>query len=270
MPRWEPLADHIPVDVRRLATQLRRMKDRSDLTVPGLAARTAQGADMWERAFAARQLPPLHAVEVLAQASGADYDRIAALWRLAERASAGTGGPGRNRPVPYPDPLDPLGPEEGLPNRWRSFLLLGAVGLLAMATLVAVIFTSGPSVGRTPTGQAGPSVSGRSGAAAAAPGTHRPRSTAPTAAPGTGVADRGHTVPVGILSARGADPTKSTAKDGSTTPSAAPTTPTGGTGTGTPPASPPSTPPSTGTTPPPTSGPTSLCLPLVVLGVCLG
>jgi len=125
------LADRIPVDMRRLATQLRRMKDRSGLTVPALAARTAQSAEAWELVLAGRQLPPLDAVEVLAQASGADYERIGALWRLAEKAGTASGDRGRGKPVPYPDPLDPLGAEEGLPGGNRRMLLLvtAATGL---------------------------------------------------------------------------------------------------------------------------------------------
>ncbi|SCD40174.1 Helix-turn-helix domain-containing protein, partial [Streptomyces sp. DvalAA-14] len=163
MGQWEPLADRIPVDVRRLATQLRRMKDRSGLTVPALAARTAQSAGTWESALAGRRLPPLDAVEVLAQASGADYDRIDALWKLAEKAAAGQGDRVPGRPVPYPDPLDPLGAEDGLPRRGRRVLLLAVVGTLAAAALVAVLLTAGPSTGRAPAGST-PS------AAVAAPG----------------------------------------------------------------------------------------------------
>ena len=169
MAQWEPLADRIPVDMRRLATQLRRMKDRSGLTVPALAARTAQSTEAWERVLAARQLPPLDAVEVLAQASGADYDRIGALWRLAEKASTGTGDRGRGKPVPHPDPLDPLGSDEGLPNRRRRLLLLGAVGLLAVGALIAVLLTAGPSTGRAPGGEAGPSATVSAGPGASAP-----------------------------------------------------------------------------------------------------
>ena len=159
MGQWKPLADDIPVDMRRLATQLRRMKDRSGLTVPALAARTAQAAEAWELVLAGRQLPPLDAVEVLAQASGADYERIGALWRLAEKAGTAGGDRGRGKPVPYPDPLDPLGAEEGLPGGNRRMLLLVTAGVLAAVALIAVLLTAGTSTGRAPRQDAGPTES---------------------------------------------------------------------------------------------------------------
>jgi hypothetical protein len=255
------------------------MKDRSGLTVPALAARTAQTAEVWERAFAGRQLPPLDAVEVLAQASGADYERIGALWRLAEKAAAGTGDRARGRPVPYPDPLDPLGPEEGMPGRRRRFLLLGAVALLAAAALVAVILTAGTSTSQAPAGEARPTVS-------TAPAAGRPGAGAPSAGPGaSGTAAPGTAAPGDVSPGRTDQPSE---QSGVTSPPGPPgTEPAAGDGTGTvpsgaPPASggtgggatyPPSSPPATSTTTAgATPGPTrsGLCLGLILLGICIG
>ncbi|MFJ2636859.1 helix-turn-helix domain-containing protein [Streptomyces sp. NPDC087422] len=191
MGQWEPLAERIPVDVRRLAVQLRRMKDRGGLTVPALAARTAQSAESWEKYLNGRQLPPLDAVEVLAQASGADYDRVGALWKLAEKAATGTGDRGRGKPVPHPDPLDPLGPEEGLPgNRRRRALLFGTAGVLAIGAAVTVLLAAGPSTGRAPAPEAAPTVTDRAGA----PLTPGAKGAAPRTSPGTGGAP-GRTAP---------------------------------------------------------------------------
>jgi hypothetical protein len=289
--------------MRRLATQLRRMKDRSGLTVPALAARTAQPAETWERVLAGRQLPPLDAVEVLAQASGADYDRVGELWRLAEKASAGTGDRGRGKAVPDPDPLDPLGSQEGLPGRGRRFLLLGAVGLLAVGALIAVLLTAGPSTGRSPAGGADPSATAPAASGASAPAHRKKGDTSPPSRPGgLGSAAPGARDPGGMdqpLTGAGepsesgtdAGGTSGTSGTGTTAGTSGPGAPggngghatappaggaggggsgggSGGTTTGAP-APPPSSPsPSTGPTPSPSS--TSLCLGLILLGVCIG
>ncbi|WNI17372.1 helix-turn-helix domain-containing protein [Actinacidiphila sp. ITFR-21] len=280
--QWEPLAVRIPLDMRRFVTQLRRMKDRSGLTVPGLAAKTAQSAETWERALAGQQLPPLDAVEVLAQASGADYDRVRALWRLAETA----GERGRGRPVPYPDPLDPLSAEDGLPGRRRRMLLLASAGILAAAALAAVLLTAGTSTGRSPAEKAGPTPSGpvasqdapgRPSGAQAAPGSGGtsavPVRSAPApagsatdtpATPGGRPSVIATTPPARSGTAPGTDPAGPGAV--TTTPPAN-ATPSGG---GTPSAEPsPSatTPPPT--TPAPTPTPTRQCL-LNLLGICIG
>jgi hypothetical protein len=300
--QWEPLAERIPVDMRRLATQLRRMKDRSALTVPALAARTAHPVEGWERAFAGRQLPPLDAVEVLAQASGADYDRIGALWRLAEKAVTGSGDRGRGREIPYPDPLDPLGPDEGLPRQHRRAVLLATLGLLAAASLVAVLFMAGTSTGRSPGGRA----DGVTGGAPAVPkGATTPGAagsagsagaTAPTAG-GAGVPGRssddasGAPRPVGgdrpsaamdSLSPSASPPRMGAAPGGTTQAAAggaaAGAGTAGGTGgsthtAGT--ASAPVTAPApapvapTGGGPSPSPSPRRLCLGLIVIGLCV-
>lgn len=296
MGQWQPLADRIPLDVRRLTTQLRRMKDRSGMTVPALAARTAQSAEVWEKAFSGRELPPLDAVEVLAQASGADYDRIGALWELAEKASNGTGDRGRGRPLPKPDPLDPLGPSEGLPGRRKRVLLLATAGALAVAALIAVILTAGTSTGRAPGRQdAAPTATGQASAPGAAPGAKsKPTAgarggTGGSVPDGTGAASAGpdgtagadRPVPaMGALSPPAGAPgatrpgpgsTQATGSAGADPTGAVPTvTATGGRpGTGGS-ATPPSAPPSSAPDSPPAASSSPLCLKVIVLGICLG
>lgn len=294
MGQWEPLADRIPLDVRRLATQLRRMKDRGGLTVPALAARTAQPVETWTGALAGRAVPPLDAVEVLAQISGADYDRIGALWRLAEKAQAGTGDRVPGRPLPHPDPLDPLGAEDGLPGRRRNVLLLAVVALLAAGALVGVLLTAGRSSGGPPEEDAAPTVSGppsasgptspplggtAGGRAPGVTGAEAPEpddtpkdrpsaamgSASPSAAPGAGhttAASAGHATPTGGATAATPAGGAGGGSDGG---------PDGGTGEGSTPdggtTSAPATDPATAT-PSPTR--TGLCLSLPILGICLG
>ncbi|WP_262413639.1 helix-turn-helix domain-containing protein [Actinacidiphila acidipaludis] len=270
--------------MRRLATQLRRMKDRGGLTVPALAARTAQSVESWERALAGRQLPPLDAVEVLAQASGADYDRVGALWKLAERASTGSGDRGRGKPLPNPDPLDPLGADEGLPRRGRRLLLLATVGVLAAAALVAVLLTAGPSTGRVPPGSAGPTVTGvgvPEGGTPRARGTGTPN---PGGGPGratTTVGPSGSGTPAGdrpspateSLSPAPGTPTAPGTGGASGNVPAPPGagTPGGGPTTAQPPSTGvPSAPPSSSPSPSPSPAHSRLCLGLIVLGVCIG
>ncbi|SFE81556.1 Helix-turn-helix domain-containing protein [Actinacidiphila alni] len=279
MGQWEPLADRIPVDTRRLATQLRRMKDRSGLTVPALAARTAQSAESWEKYLNGRSLPPLDAVETLAQASGADYDRIGALWKLAEKAATGTGDRGRGKPVPHPDPLDPLGAEEGLPPRHRRrALLLGMAAVLVVGAALTVLFAAGPSTGKAPLPGAGPTVPDRAGATlppgtkGAAPRTS-PGATAPARQGGASPRTPGPSV-TAMLGGDSPSPTgpPATGPGGSvpprTTAPADPGAPPSGTVSPTSSASPTTTPTQAPTPSPTRSG--GLCLGLIVLNVCVG
>jgi hypothetical protein len=294
MGQWEPLAGGIPLDMRRLATQLRRMKERSGLTVPGLAARTGHSAESWALTLAGRQIPPLAAVEVLAQASGADYDRIGALWHLADRAVTGPVGPAgagerAGRPVPYPDPLDPLGPQEGLSGR-RRWLLPALVGVLAAGALTAVMLTAGPSTGRAPSRAAatGPGP-------AAAPGSVSPSSAPTPRAPAGTVSGAAGPVPAdpGTVPRRSAGPgplpsgARSSSADASVpawtgSPAAGPSATAASTPPGSPSASPstapsatPSSPapsPAPGPIPGPIPGPArgGLCLDVLILDVCFG
>jgi transcriptional regulator with XRE-family HTH domain len=306
MGQWEPLADHIPLDVRRLATQLRRMKDRSGLTVPALAARTGQSAETWSLALAGLRLPPLDAVEALAQASGADYDRTGALYALAERAQAGHGDRGRGKPVPDPDPLDPLGPQEGLPGHRRRLLMLAITGLLAAVALVGVMVTAGPSTGRAPArrdgGPVGSTDSGLSSGRAsrtAMPGTAgpsgrsaggtdgTPRDAASVAGSGTPGNDRGTDRPPAVPRPVPAAPRTGGASpggpaaggsggSGASAGSAGGTAGgsghggTGGGGATTPPATSGGGSGPSGPTGPPTPTRSPLCLHVIVVGVCLG
>ncbi|WP_333771602.1 helix-turn-helix domain-containing protein [Streptomyces sp. IBSBF 2435] len=271
MGQWEPLADRIPLDMRRLATQLRRMKDRSGLTVPALAARTAESAEAWAGYLAARTVAPLAAVEVLAQACGADYDRIGALWKLAEKASTGTGDRGRGKPLPLPDPLDPLTAEDGLPARRRRIALLAVAGLLAVAALLAVVLMAGTSNGRAPGRDAGPTVGAPTATATASASARRPRDRTPASGahvPGHGSATPGGTVPPvpPAASAASAPGAPAAPGAGTTTPPPAHGTPSP-TGAASPT-------PSSRDTPTPTATPspthTGLCLGLIVLGICVG
>ncbi|MFB7286296.1 helix-turn-helix domain-containing protein [Actinacidiphila glaucinigra] len=276
---------------RRLAVHLRRMKDRSGLSVPALAARTASSAGAWEQYLNGVRIPPRDAVEVLGQLSGADYDRLMALWELADRGVADT-----MKGFPYSDPLDPLAPVEGMPRhalrRRRKALLVVAGGLVlggVFALLVATgVATDGagraqapPAARPTATVPAGPapSASGSAGSAVTSwPGS----APAAEAKDATGVtASR----TAGAMSPDGGTPAAQVAQTGavSSAPGRGPHTAAPGTG-GTTTAAPGGGAPTTKAPPPATSAPAApapsaspsrspgkgLCLGLIILGICIG
>ncbi|MGW3242890.1 helix-turn-helix domain-containing protein [Streptomyces sp. NPDC001070] len=170
---------------RRLAVHLRRMKDRSGLSVPALAARTVQSTESWEQYLNGVKIPPRDAVEVLGQLSGADYDRLIALWELADRGVADT-----MKGFPYADPLDPLAPVEGLPQhalRRRSKALLAAACGLVLGGVFALLVATG--VARDGAERAEAPLSARPTAtvpAAPAPSATRSSGSAATSWPGSG------------------------------------------------------------------------------------
>lgn len=86
MPRWKELPDPLDQRVRRLVVQLRRLKDRSGLSLTALAARTEYSRSSWERCLNGKALPPRHAVEKLARITGTEPTRLLVLHEVAEKA----------------------------------------------------------------------------------------------------------------------------------------------------------------------------------------
>ncbi|GAA3502815.1 hypothetical protein GCM10019016_099240 [Streptomyces prasinosporus] len=88
MPRWRPLPESLDLPVRRLVVQMRQAKDHSGLSLTALANRTGYSRSSWERCLNGRALPPLWAVEALANACGGDRTTLTALWEVAASADA--------------------------------------------------------------------------------------------------------------------------------------------------------------------------------------
>ncbi|MFF8369083.1 helix-turn-helix domain-containing protein [Streptomyces lydicus] len=86
MPRWKPLPEELDPQVREFAARLRRIVDRSGLSVSALADRTGFSKTSWERYLNGRLLPPRRAVLALAEATGTHAGHLTTLWELAERA----------------------------------------------------------------------------------------------------------------------------------------------------------------------------------------
>ncbi|MFJ6214454.1 DUF2690 domain-containing protein [Streptomyces sp. NPDC092296] len=124
MGRWQPLPGTLDPDLHRLVVQLRRLKDRSGLSLVALAARTPYSKSAWQRYLNGVKFPPRQAVEAIGRLTGADAARLLALWGLAERsrrdiaaachtacpAAAVTAGPARQALPDLPAPADSPGP----------------------------------------------------------------------------------------------------------------------------------------------------------------
>ena len=86
MPRWRALPDELDPQVREFAGQLRRLVDRSGLSIAALADRTGYGKTSWDRYLNGRLLAPKGAVIALAEVTGTSPVHLTTMWELAERA----------------------------------------------------------------------------------------------------------------------------------------------------------------------------------------
>ncbi|MEV5884024.1 DUF2690 domain-containing protein [Streptomyces sp. NPDC052020] len=86
MPRWRDLPDELDPQLREFAGQLRRLVDRSGLSVASVADRTGYGKTSWERYLDGRLLAPKGAIVALAEVTGTDPEHLTTEWELAERA----------------------------------------------------------------------------------------------------------------------------------------------------------------------------------------
>jgi hypothetical protein len=99
---WQRLPEDLPPEVRHFVEQLRRLKDRTGLSLVSLGARTAYSKSSWHRYLNAGQPPPRHAVIALCELAGEDTERISVRWELAIQAW----------PRPATVPARPAGAEE--------------------------------------------------------------------------------------------------------------------------------------------------------------
>ncbi|MGW1072952.1 helix-turn-helix domain-containing protein [Streptomyces sp. NPDC002537] len=86
MPRWRALPEELDPEVREFTEQLRRLVERSKLSLGAVADRTGYSKTSWERYLNGRLLPPLGAAEALAEATGTDVGHLSTMWELAERS----------------------------------------------------------------------------------------------------------------------------------------------------------------------------------------
>ncbi|MER5751677.1 DUF2690 domain-containing protein [Streptomyces sp. NPDC002088] len=86
MPRWRALPDELDPQVREFSSQLRRLVDRSGLSIAAVADRTGYSKTSWERYLNGRLLAPKGAIVALAEVTGTNPIHLTTMWELAERA----------------------------------------------------------------------------------------------------------------------------------------------------------------------------------------
>ncbi|WP_328480140.1 XRE family transcriptional regulator [Streptomyces sp. NBC_00377] len=191
MPRWRTFPDELDPQVREFAEQLRRVVDRSGLSVAAVADRTGYSRTSWERYLDGRLLAPKGAVVALAEVTGTPPVHLTTMWELAERAwsrsemrqdrtmeavriaqaraALGEFGPppevradGADRDAGTPDGTGPAGGgARGAGPRRTTLFLAGAVGVVVVA-VGAFLLSDGGDPERT-AGATAPSSSASAG-----------------------------------------------------------------------------------------------------------
>ncbi|MEW1748457.1 helix-turn-helix domain-containing protein [Streptomyces angustmyceticus] len=148
MSHWRPLPGTLDTHAQCLAEELRALKERTGLSLDGLARKTPYSKSAWHRYLNGEKLPPRSAVVALGQVAGADQERLLAVYEAAYRArtapapvSAAVAGPAPAPPAP-PTPPAPVSTERTGPARriLRSAGVLRTAGaLVALTALVATM-----------------------------------------------------------------------------------------------------------------------------------
>ncbi|MFE2808851.1 DUF2690 domain-containing protein [Streptomyces nigra] len=127
----------------RLASALREFKDRTGLSLAGLAAKTTFSKSSWDRYLNGRTLPPREAVRELCRLAGEPEGRCLALWEIAESEGSGRAAE-RAEPAPPPEPA-PGPTEERTPVEQNSAhrratlaAVLAAVSAVVLGAVAAV------------------------------------------------------------------------------------------------------------------------------------
>ncbi|MFW6694643.1 helix-turn-helix domain-containing protein [Streptomyces sp. MAR4 CNX-425] len=86
MPRWKELPEELDPQIREFAEHLRRLVDRSGLTVSEIADRTGYSRSSWERYLGGRLMPSRESVVAFAEVTDARDEQLMAEWGAADRA----------------------------------------------------------------------------------------------------------------------------------------------------------------------------------------
>ncbi|WP_258054693.1 XRE family transcriptional regulator [Streptomyces sp. Ru71] len=80
------MPDELDPQIKEFTGQLRRLVDRSGLSIAALADRTGYSKTSWERYLGGRLLAPKGAIIALAEVTGTHPVHLTTMWELAERA----------------------------------------------------------------------------------------------------------------------------------------------------------------------------------------
>ncbi|MER7487234.1 DUF2690 domain-containing protein [Streptomyces sp. NPDC126497] len=80
------MPDELDPQIREFTSQLRRVVDRSGLSVASVSDRTGYSKTSWERYLNGRLLAPKGAIVALAEVTGTNPVHLTTMWELAERA----------------------------------------------------------------------------------------------------------------------------------------------------------------------------------------
>ncbi len=127
----------LPPEAARLVRGLRELRDRSGLTLAGLAAKTTYSKSSWERYLNGKNLPPRQAVEELCSLVNEPSRRLITLADLATHTRLQPPTPPRTDSAPTPTPSA---------TRRRGPFIAGAVLGCAVITGVGFVLWPAPSL----------------------------------------------------------------------------------------------------------------------------
>ncbi|MEV8021692.1 helix-turn-helix domain-containing protein [Streptomyces sp. NPDC086554] len=153
MPRWKYLPASLGPRHRAFVTELRRLKDRSGLSIAALSTRTGFSSTSWDRYLNGRVPPPAAAVEALAGICGAEPARLLALRDLAvDEPESGPESGAEPGLEPGLDPGQGQGPSRDDRPKWSeravswpvALACSAAAALLTAAATLAGLFLLAP------------------------------------------------------------------------------------------------------------------------------
>lgn len=118
----------------RLAATLRELKERTGLSLAGLAERTTYSKSSWDRYLNGKALPPRQAVQELCALAREPEGRCLALWEIAESewSRRAADGPSTATPPPATSPSPP--PVEDTRTGRRRTTIMAALASVCAVT----------------------------------------------------------------------------------------------------------------------------------------